>query len=227
MADEYYLQNCSAGYIGDFPVFWHKTNSGYTPYIDDAKVFTKAEADEIIRSTRGSHSWKTWPVKLVRRSLAQVAVIEQMRGWEAAEQRGELLSHVPAARGLQQGATGPVGIPGPLGPIDTGIAGPAGPFDKVAEFKNLGLELVPPVAAALAHGEGWRLQVSTGAYPWKENESPNRVEQMVQQFWLDISRAVAQEVELAAENKRPEFTAVSDLTVVVEDGITWAYVYLR
>lgn len=223
MADEYYLQNCSAGYIGDFPVFWHKTNSGYTPYIDDAKVFTRAEADEVMRSTKGSHSWKMWSVSLCQAAVVRVVAIGRLRELDAAAQTAQAV--VDAA--VPRGDTGPVGIPGPLGPIDTGIAGPAGPFDKVVEFKNLGLELVPPVAAARAHEEGWRLQVSTVAYPWKENESPSRVEQMVQQFWLDISHAVAREVELAAENKRPAFTAVSDLTVVVEDGITWAYVYMR
>jgi len=219
MADEYYLQNCSAGYIGDFPVFWHKTNSGYTPYIDDAKVFTRAEADEVMRSTQGTHSWATWPVATCQAAATRVVSIERLRRLDTAEQ-------AVADFVYPRGDTGPVGIPGPLGPIDTGLNAPAGPADRVAEFKKLGLDLVP-VATGRDRLKGWQRRITTGAYPWKENESPNRVERIIGQFWLDISHTIAREVKLAAENSQPAFTTVSDLTVVVQDGLTWAYVYMR
>lgn len=85
-ADEFYLQNCSAGYVGDFPVFWHKAGSGYTPYVDDAKVFTMAEAEGIIRSTKGSHSWKPWSVSTCQAAAVRVVDIERLRKMDEAEQ---------------------------------------------------------------------------------------------------------------------------------------------
>lgn len=60
---EYLLQNCSGGYIGNSPVFWHRSGSGYTQWIDHAKRWTKEEAELKIRSTRGSHTWQMWSVE--------------------------------------------------------------------------------------------------------------------------------------------------------------------
>ena len=60
----YYLQNCTSGYLGNSPYFWGK-NGGYTQWLDEAKQWTKEEANDVIRSTRGSHRWKMWSVKRV------------------------------------------------------------------------------------------------------------------------------------------------------------------
>lgn len=63
---KYLLQNCNAGFIGNSPVFWHKDGSGYTQWIDEAKQWNKKEAEEKIRSTRGTHNWKMWSVKEIK-----------------------------------------------------------------------------------------------------------------------------------------------------------------
>ncbi len=56
----YYLQNVTAGYIGNSPLFWEKTGSGYTPNLDIAKLFSKKEAEEIIQTTSSSHKFVMW-----------------------------------------------------------------------------------------------------------------------------------------------------------------------
>jgi hypothetical protein len=61
---QYLLQNVTAGYLGNSPMFW-SNNGGYTQWIDDAKVWGYKEAREQIRSTKGSHVWKLWPLDLV------------------------------------------------------------------------------------------------------------------------------------------------------------------
>ncbi len=63
MGMTYLMQNESAGYLGNSPLFWPKNNSGYTDKIDDAKVFTYAEANALVQSTKGSHRWRRWNVR--------------------------------------------------------------------------------------------------------------------------------------------------------------------
>lgn len=63
----YFLQNVSAGYVGNSPVFWEKSGSGYTQWIDEAKKFTADECKKIIHGTLGSHKWKRWPVSFIER----------------------------------------------------------------------------------------------------------------------------------------------------------------
>lgn len=80
MTDEdlYFLQNVTAGYVGDYVVFWND-KGGYTTDIDSAKKFTSKDADDIIRATRGSHSWTKWPVKLVEDNITRVVNITQLQ----------------------------------------------------------------------------------------------------------------------------------------------------
>lgn len=61
------LQNCSAGYLGNSPVFWREGGSGYTQWIDEAKRWSEAEADAQIKSTSGTHDWRKWPLTIVER----------------------------------------------------------------------------------------------------------------------------------------------------------------
>lgn len=56
----FYLRNISAGFVGNSPLFWEKNGSGYTPNIDEAKLFTSEEADRIIKSTESSHKFKKY-----------------------------------------------------------------------------------------------------------------------------------------------------------------------
>lgn len=74
---EYYLlQKRNAGYLGNSPVFYHKGGSGYTQWIDEAKHWTKEEAEKIIRSTQGTHDWVLWKLDEVK-SAARYTVDTQ------------------------------------------------------------------------------------------------------------------------------------------------------
>lgn len=75
----YLLQNCSGGYVGNSPVFWHKDRSGYTPWIDEAKRWTKAEAEQQIRSTRGSQMWQMWSVAEIEAVAKRTVDIQDLR----------------------------------------------------------------------------------------------------------------------------------------------------
>lgn len=75
----YLLQNVSAGYVGNSPMFWQKDGSGYTPWIDDAKVWTKEEAKRQIRSTRGTHQWQMWSVSEIESIARRTVDIQDLR----------------------------------------------------------------------------------------------------------------------------------------------------
>jgi hypothetical protein len=81
-ADLYLLQNlqsCTGSYVGNSPCFWHKDGIGYTPWIDDAKRWTKEEAELQIRSTRGSHTWKMWPLSEITAAAKVTVDIQDLR----------------------------------------------------------------------------------------------------------------------------------------------------
>jgi len=82
--DEYLLQNCSGGYVGNSPVFWHKDGGGYTQWIDEAKRWTKEEAERQIRSTRGTHSWVMWPVDEIEAAAKRTVDIQDLRKLSSA-----------------------------------------------------------------------------------------------------------------------------------------------
>ena len=50
MLDRYLLRNKEAGFLGNSPMFWRINDCGYTQWIDEAKLFTKEEVDEIVKS---------------------------------------------------------------------------------------------------------------------------------------------------------------------------------
>ncbi len=75
----FYLQNVGMGCCGNSPYWWHQTNSGYTPRLDDAKQFTATEADDIIRSTKGSHRWKKWPVTKVDKAAHRTVDMQDLK----------------------------------------------------------------------------------------------------------------------------------------------------
>lgn len=81
------LQNNNGGYVGNSPVFWREGGSGYTPWIDDAKRFTKDEAEIQIRSTRGSHSWTMWPVEMIERAAKRTVDMQDLHRMQEAEFR--------------------------------------------------------------------------------------------------------------------------------------------
>jgi hypothetical protein len=79
MSGLYYLQNITAGYVGNAPVFWRAGGSGYTDNIDDAEKFTARKANAIIRSTRGSHKWTKWPIEVIDRLAYRVVDMQALR----------------------------------------------------------------------------------------------------------------------------------------------------
>lgn len=74
----YYLQNVTAGYVGNSPLFWSK-KGGYTPWLTDARWFTEEDANKTIESTRGTHTLAKWQVEELT-SIAKTTVdIQDMR----------------------------------------------------------------------------------------------------------------------------------------------------
>lgn len=75
----FYLQNVSAGCVGNCAQFWRRGGSGYTTDIDDAQQFADKEADDIIRTTRGSHAWEKWEVSVVHAAARRTFDAQHLR----------------------------------------------------------------------------------------------------------------------------------------------------
>lgn len=75
----YLLQNCSAGYLGNSPLFWREGGCGYTQWIDEAKRWTYREARVQIRSTRGTHHWKMWPLTDIEAVARRTVDMQDLR----------------------------------------------------------------------------------------------------------------------------------------------------
>ncbi len=92
----YLLQNCSSGYLGNSPVFWKKGGCGYTQWIDEAERWTKEDAECLIRSTSGTHSWRMWSLSDIEASAKRTVDIQDLRsraaiqltewGWDGQQQ---------------------------------------------------------------------------------------------------------------------------------------------
>ena len=69
------LQNLLRGYSGgDSPMFWAEP-SGYTPYIDEAKLFTKEEASKWV--AEDSEKWRSWSLRDLERYAKRVVDINE------------------------------------------------------------------------------------------------------------------------------------------------------
>ena len=88
----YLLQNCNGGYVGNSPLFWREGGSGYTPWIDEAKRWTRDEAEREIRATRGTHSWKLWSVGEIEAAAKRTVDIQDLRAAELARKGGEAIA---------------------------------------------------------------------------------------------------------------------------------------
>lgn len=60
---EYYIQNKSAGYLGNAIMFWAKNRRGYTADINKAERFSSEEAEKICRGNPDKN--KAWPVDYI------------------------------------------------------------------------------------------------------------------------------------------------------------------
>jgi len=76
---KYFLQNLNAGYLGNSPFWWAEGGNGYTVNIDEAKLFTKEEADLTIKSTKGTHRWKIWPEKRVQSAIYRTVDMQKLK----------------------------------------------------------------------------------------------------------------------------------------------------
>lgn len=74
MASKPNLYLLQLGYCGNFPTFWREGGSGYTPDIDKAQRWTWKQAQQQMRSSRGSHSFLA--VKLADCEAAIVRVVD-------------------------------------------------------------------------------------------------------------------------------------------------------
>lgn len=74
----YLLQNTRDGYIGNSPVFW-ADGGGYTQWIDEARVWTKEEAERQISATVGSHSWELWLLSDIEKVAKRTVDIQDLR----------------------------------------------------------------------------------------------------------------------------------------------------
>lgn len=70
----FYLQNVELGYLGNSPMWWC-TQGGYTPRLDFARQFTKAEADDI---TRGTQKFKAWTVAEIEKIAYRTVDVQDM-----------------------------------------------------------------------------------------------------------------------------------------------------
>lgn len=61
------LENRTPPVTSNIAVFWRKGSSGYTANIDHAEQFSESEADAIIKSAEGSHTFIKWPVSIVHK----------------------------------------------------------------------------------------------------------------------------------------------------------------
>lgn len=74
----YLLQHMESGYVGNCPCFW-SVKGNYTIWINEAKKFTKKEAENIIRGSKGTHSWQIWPVNTIIQAAKTVVDIQDLR----------------------------------------------------------------------------------------------------------------------------------------------------
>jgi hypothetical protein len=75
---KFLLCNRSAGYLGNSPVFWAE-GGGYSQWIDQAKRFTAAEAEGIIRSTKSSHYFEAIPLETLQRIAKRTVDMQDLR----------------------------------------------------------------------------------------------------------------------------------------------------
>lgn len=78
-ARKVYLLQCeTAGYLGNSPMFYGE-GCNYTQWIDQAKRWTYREAKRQIRSTRGSHQWRLWPLDQIERCAKRTVDMQDLR----------------------------------------------------------------------------------------------------------------------------------------------------
>jgi hypothetical protein len=78
VADEHcYMQCCTSGFVGNSPRLWAKSG-GYTHWIDEAREWSRKDAEAIIAASTETHRWKLWPVRLVRQRAKLTVDIQDL-----------------------------------------------------------------------------------------------------------------------------------------------------
>ena len=62
---KYYIEDIRSGPVGNCLYFWRKGGHGYTCDIDDAQMFTEAQAAELNKSDK----YRAWPVSYLHGRL--------------------------------------------------------------------------------------------------------------------------------------------------------------
>jgi uncharacterized protein (UPF0333 family) len=75
----YLLQNKSAGFLGNSPLWWQKGGNGYTDNIDNAQEFTYEEASTRINSTKSTHNFVMWDAALVRSKSYRIVDAQHLK----------------------------------------------------------------------------------------------------------------------------------------------------
>ena len=66
------------GYLGNSPYWWAE-KGGYTVNIDEAKLFSSDECNQIIRSSKGTHDWKMWDKSIVEKAIYRTIDIQLLK----------------------------------------------------------------------------------------------------------------------------------------------------
>lgn len=74
----YLLQNRSAGYLGNSPMFW-ADGGGYTQWIDEAKQWTWKEARLQIRAAKSTHNFRAIPLDEIERVAKRTVDMQDLR----------------------------------------------------------------------------------------------------------------------------------------------------
>ena len=74
LKDRYLIRNMDAGFLGNSPIFWRENNSGYTQWINEAKLFTSEKADELVEEN--PRKWVKYNAEKVFRIAKQTIDIQ-------------------------------------------------------------------------------------------------------------------------------------------------------
>lgn len=55
---KYYIQRAASGCVGNCLLWWRKGGDGYTLDVDDAQVFDRAAANELVRDDKKYVAWE-------------------------------------------------------------------------------------------------------------------------------------------------------------------------
>lgn len=87
---KYYIQNVSAGYLGNALIFWAQNSNGYTADLNKAHQYTWDEAYEIC--TGNLEKNRAWPVDYIdnNKGMQRIVDVQYLRTSDAVNFKMEL-----------------------------------------------------------------------------------------------------------------------------------------